>query len=161
MEFADWLEKMNTLDFCKRTRTFFNELRKRHKIRQKAGPIINSLGVLSKIFNETLENWTEYYKNLYFCESNTAVFTTSDEVAPLDSNLTYSEFLDEIYSLKNGKSPGYDGITNEDITSLIPNVSPEDISDDSPKLESLKFIFNIFDNFWFNESVPRDSREHC
>ena len=155
-EFADWLEKMDTLDFCKRTRTFFNELRKRHKVRQKTGPIIDSLGALSKNLNETLENWTEYYKNLYFCEGTTTVFSTSEEVTPLDSDLTYSEFLDEIYSLKNGKSPGYDGVTNEDITSLIPNVSLEDIGDDTPKLESLKFIFNIFDNFWFNEAVPRD-----
>ena len=155
-KFADWLGKMDTLDFGKRTKTFFNELRKRHNVRKKAGPIIDSFGALSKNFNETLENWTEYYKNLYFCESITTVFPTSDEVVALDSDLTYSEFLDEIYSLKKGKSPGYDGVTNEDITSLIPNVSRGDINYDSPKLDSLKFIFNIFDNFWFNESVPRD-----
>ena len=154
--FADWLRKMNTLDYSKRTRTFFNELRKRHNVRQNAGPIINSLGVLSNNFNETLENWTEYYRNLYFCDSNTTVFPTSDEAVLLDNDLTYSEFLDEIYSLKNGKSPGYDGVTNEDITSLIPNVSQGDINDRSRKIESLKCIFDIFDNFWFNETVPRD-----
>ena len=74
----------------------------------------------------------------------------------LDSDLTYSEFLDEIYSLKNGKSPGYDGVTNEDITSLIPNVPLGDSIDSSRKIESLKCIFDIFDNFWFNETVPRD-----
>ena len=36
VRFYEWLEKMNDLDFYKRTRSFFSELRKRHKISQKA-----------------------------------------------------------------------------------------------------------------------------
>ena len=63
------------------------------------------------------------------------------------------------------KSPGYDGLTNEDITSLIPKESSDEECDssrniaelDTPaKIASLKFIFNVFENFWFNETVPRD-----
>ena len=64
--------------------------------------------------------------------------------------------MNEIYSLKSSKSPGYDGLTGEDIRSLIPDETPEDASDTPKKIAKLKFIFNILQNYWFNESVPQD-----
>ena len=154
--FSEWLGKMDELDFHNRTRSFFNELRRKHNIHQKSGPIIDSSGNLSSNFNDTLKNWTEYYKNLYFCKDSTIFTPTSDEDVFLDSDLNLSEFLDEIYTLKRHKSPGYDGLTNEDILSLIPNESPEDDTDNPHKLATLRTIFSILENFWFNETVPRD-----
>ena len=53
-------------------------------------------------------------------------------------------------------SPGYDGLTSEDFRSLIPTESPDNEADTEAKLASLKFIFGILTNFWFNETVPRD-----
>ena len=74
----------------------------------------------------------------------------------MDRDLELAEFLNEFYSLKHHKSPGYDGITNDDFASLIPKESPTDESTAPAKLACLNFIFKIIENFWFNESVPRD-----
>ena len=73
---SEWIQNMNGFDFSNRTRLFFSELRKRHNVTHKAGPIFDSLGTLSKNFNETLKNWIEYYKNLYFCSEPTVKFPT-------------------------------------------------------------------------------------
>ena len=125
---SEWLRKMNELDFYNRTRTFFSELRNRHNITQKAALIIDSSGILSKNFNQNLKNWTEYYKKLYFSRDPIALFPTPDKNEFLDKDLELSEFLTEVYSLKRNKSPGYDGLTGEDFSSMIPNESLEDDS---------------------------------
>ena len=153
---SEWLNKMNDLDFHTRTRDFFAELRARHNIHQKARPIFDSSGNLSTNFDDTLKNWSEYYKNLYFSNEPIALFPTPDKDEFLDGDLEHSEFLNEIYSLKSSKSPGYDGLTGEDFRFLIPDETPEDASDTPNKIASLKFIFNILQNYWFNESVPQD-----
>ena len=154
--FSQWLEKMNELDFYDRTRTFFKELRQMHNATQKAGTIFDDSGNLPKNFDETLKNWTEYYKKLYFCCDPVVLFPTPDKDDILDRDLELGEFLHEIYSLIPHKSPGYDGLTSEDFRMLIPRESPEDDSYTLGKLSSLKSFFKILENFWFNESVPRD-----
>ena len=89
---------MDELDFHNRTRSFFNELRRKHNIHKKAGPIIDSSGNLSRNFEDKFKNWNEYYKNLYSCKDNTTFIPTSDEDVFLDSDVTLSEFLDDICS---------------------------------------------------------------
>ena len=96
---SEWLKKMNDLDFYKRTRSFFSELRKRHNISQKARPIIDGSGNLSNNFDETLKNWTVYYKNLYFSSDPVVLFPTPDKNEFLERELELSEFLNEVYSL--------------------------------------------------------------
>ena len=61
-----------------------------------------------------------------------------------------------MYALKSNKSPGIDGLTSEDLLSLIPIESPSKEAANKPRLSSLKYIFGILENFWFNEAVPRD-----
>ena len=41
---SKWLEELNELDFLNRTRTFFQELRKRHKVRENFVPIRDNSG---------------------------------------------------------------------------------------------------------------------
>ena len=151
-----WLQKMNNLDFCNRTRVFFSELRKRHNVSRKACPIIDCSGKLSNSLDKTLSNWSEYYKKLYFCDDPLIGLPTPDNDPILDRDLELSEFVDAYYSLKPHKSPGYHGLTGEDFRSLIPFESPESEIDTIAKLKSLKFIFRILENYWFNESVPSD-----
>ena len=154
--FTQWLRKLNTLDFKNRTRAFFLELRKKHNATQTAGPIVDCLGKLSNTFDKTLKNWAEYYKKLYFLAEPVTKFQTPDSNAILDRDLELSEFLDAYYSLKPHKSPGYHGITSMDYHSLLPLEVPNEDPATKAKLASLKFIFNILRDFWFNESVPRD-----
>ena len=153
---AKWLSKMNDLDFHNRTRTFFSELRKRHKATENSAPIIDSSGVISKNIDETLSNWAEYYKKLYFCNDKVVRFPTPDHDEFLDRDLELEEYLDQIYSLKRHKSPGFDGLTSEDFLSLVPKESPQDEPNTAAKLTALKYIFVILKNFWFNEKVPKN-----
>ena len=151
-----WLQKMNNLDFGNRTRVFFSELRKRHNVSQQPCPIVDCSGKLSNSLDQTLGNWAEYYKKLYFCNDPLQRFPTPDDDPILDGDLEYSEFLDAYYTLNTHKSPGYHGLTGEDFLSLIPLESPDSEKETRAKLASLKFIFRILENFWFNESAPRD-----
>ena len=91
----------------------------------------------------------------FFCKDEIKYSLTTDRGAFFDGDLELVEFLNEFYSLKHHKSPGYDGITNDDFASLIPIDSPSDESNIPAKLASLKFILNIIESLWFNESVPR------
>ena len=64
-KFSKWLEKMDELDFHNRTRSFFKELRKKHNIHQKAGPIIYSSGNLSGNFDNTLTRFSPVDETLF------------------------------------------------------------------------------------------------
>ena len=83
-------------------------------------------------------------------------YQTPDSDPILDCEFSNAEFLDCIYDLKTKKAPGFDNITNEDITSLLQDDSEEDDFNPRKKVSSLRFIFKIFSDFWFNECVPQD-----
>ena len=83
-------------------------------------------------------------------------YPTPDEDPILDCDLSHSEFVDMIYSLKNLKSPGFDIILNEDITSTILEESEDDPVPPSQRIDLLKAFFKILSEYWFNECVPRD-----
>ena len=91
---------MDNLDYCKRTRVFFSELRKKHNVHRKAGPIIDFSGALSKNFDETLANWAECYKKLYSCAEPLTSLPTPDNHPFLDWELELTEFINMYYSLK-------------------------------------------------------------
>ena len=157
--FSTWLRKLNDLDFQNRTRAFFTEIRSRQKLREEPVPILDTNGTLSDNLKETLDNWSEYYKNLYSGESlpiEPTSFPTPGEHEYLDKELSHIEFVDVIYSLKNYKSPGYDQILNEDIKAAVMEETSEDLTSPEQKIILLRFIFNILSDFWFNENVPRD-----
>ena len=96
------------------------------------------------------------WKKLYSCNDKVVRFPTPAYDELLDKGLELEEFLNEIYSLKRHKSRGFDGPTSEDFLSLIPKESPLDEPNTAGKIAALKYIFSILDNFWFNETVPRD-----
>ena len=77
---------------------------------------------------------------MYSSNDKTVRFPTPDNVEFLDKDLELVELLDEIYSLKRHKSPGFDGLTNEDLLSLIPNESSFDEPNPEGKLVALKYI---------------------
>ena len=64
-QFSRWLANLNTLDFQRRTRTFFRDLRKRQRSSENYGPIKDSSGKLSQSWFESLETWATFYTSLY------------------------------------------------------------------------------------------------
>ena len=139
---------MNDLDFQNRTRTFFSEIRRKYSNKEETGPIKNKQGTLSDNVNDTLKNWTEFYKDLYcdsFLPNKLPIFPTPDEDPILDQDLMLSEFVDIVYSLRNHKSPGFDNILNEDITSVILEEEMEDeMEDPIPRNQNIALLDCIF-----------------
>ena len=63
--FSQWLENLNKLDYRRRTRSFFKELRRNQRGTENFGPIKDSSGILSKNWTDSLENWATFYASLY------------------------------------------------------------------------------------------------
>ena len=142
-DFKNWLAKMNNLDFQRRTRMFFSEVRRKYRPTELFGPIQNSSGSLSRNLTETLKNWSDFYSKLYTDRELQFSYETPDDDPELDKELTHAEFLECIYALKHHKAPGSDHITSEDITCLIPHDSEDDHIDQEKEISSLHFIFKI------------------
>ena len=157
--FSTWIRKMNDLDFNNRTRAFFSKIRSRQMAEEEPSPIVDSNGILSDNLEDTLKNWTQYYRSLYTCECKPGargVFPTPEGHEHLDRDLSLIEFVDVIYELRHYKSPGYDHIVSEDITAAIVEEVDGDHIPPCQKIILLKFIFSILSDFWFNQCVPRD-----
>ena len=63
--FTKWLAKLNKLNYQRATRSFFSELKNRHKRPEIFGPIENSAGKISRSLVECLKNWSDFYSDLY------------------------------------------------------------------------------------------------
>ena len=87
------------------------------------------------------------------------IFRFGFEIRPNLANLRILRFANlkiRKTLLKTHRSPGYHSLTSEDFRSLISYESPDNKLDTKAKLASLRFVFEILVNFWFNETVPRD-----
>ena len=99
---------MNDLDYQNRTREFYSEIRSRQRSKEEPVPIYNKKGILSDNLKDTLKNWSEYYRNLYSLSGKSTDFRLTpfpDDHEYLDKDLSLTEFVDVIYTLKNYKSP--------------------------------------------------------
>ena len=81
-KFSTWIKKMNDLDFLNRTREFFSEIRRKQKVMEEIGPISDRDGNLSDNLNDTLKNWSEYYRNLY-------LYPTISPITPPQTRILY------------------------------------------------------------------------
>lgn len=154
--FEKWVDRMDSLDFNKRTRLFYSSLRKKQRIPEMVGPIQNKLGTLSTNLQETLNNWTEFYRELYSTKYTRSFFPTPNEDSILDGDFSFQEFLDILFVLKNYKAPGFDHITNEDMTFIFVEDPDKDPIGFLRNQELLTKIYGILTEFWFNEWVPPD-----
>jgi len=137
------------------TRSLFSTLRRKYRTGELTEPIQNRYGILSRNLHETLRNWRNFYADLYTENGVHRSYGTSGSDPPLDSQFTNAEFLDCIYTLIRSKAPYFDNISNEDITSLIPDDSSEADDDPQKKVLSLRFVRRILSDFWFNEYAPQ------
>ena len=118
-QFSQWLEKLNNLDYRKRTRTFFRELRSRLRNTENFGPIIDSSGNLSRNWTECLQNWANFYASLYK-EKVPNPFSPPYRKNPiLDCEFSMEELILAVNTLKDYKAPGADNILNDDLTILL------------------------------------------
>ena len=81
-------------------------------------------------------------------------FPKSIRTDDLSDDLTFREMVSAICSPKNHKAPGFDNITNDDIKTLLQELSGDDFLEFNGRF--LHFLFGVLSDFWFNERVPHD-----
>ena len=154
-QFLEWLNKMDSHDFNRRTRTFFSLLKRKTKQSETFCPITDAQGNLTKGLYDTLDAWAGFYESLYKHDYSFCDFPKSlDKDEQLNDDLTFHEMLSTFNSLKGHKSPGFDNITNDDIRSFLHELNGDDALELNGRF--LKFLFGIISDFWFNERVPPD-----
>ena len=71
-KYAEWVSKLNQLDYDKATRSFFAELNSKSQVKESFGSIRDEDGNLSTTFQATLENWALFTQNsIYIISSPT------------------------------------------------------------------------------------------
>ena len=155
MRYYTWLKNLENLDYPKRTRLLFSELRAKNRGMETFNAIRNSEGSLSESQEECLLYWSQYCQNLYRGQKNSKFIYVPFEDKKLDSPIEFTEFVTAVISLKSNKAPGADFITNEDIKLFLPQASEEIESLDSSEMV-LNMMFNLVEVFWEFEKIPLD-----
>ena len=65
LRYKDWLNRLENLDYSKRTRLLFSELRSKNCVLETFNAIRNSKGSLSESHSECLSYWASYCEKLY------------------------------------------------------------------------------------------------
>ena len=169
LEYAEWVCKLNKLDYQKSTRSFFAELGSRKKGIEYYGPIMDTSGDLSTTLHGCLENWASYYSKLYKKTNNQlnadlAVIQGNTKLGPknlelLNEDITLHEIIHAINSLKDYSTPGDDMILSRDFTVLL-HMEPGKTTEDYPESWTiLHFLWRVISNFWTNGRVPQQVKQ--
>ena len=149
-EYSIWLSKLETLDYQKRTRVFFQKLKSKNRDYEFHGPIRNFKGKLSNSLTECLQFWSNYCKKLYSKTGKESFNYVPINDEKLDSPITYEEFKKSIMSLKNNKAPGSDFLTNENFKKWFTSDDPEILGEELV----IESIYKVISNFWDSEKIP-------
>ena len=165
---ADWTRKLNTLDYNRATRAFYWELNHRNEEPEMFGPIVNSKGELSTNLQQCLDNWRNFYKDLYSASkemSTVEEHIESDSANPelnkkqeedLDGEIKMNELVDALFALKPKKAAGVDSMLNDDLLELLDTSKEEE---NWKNVEILNFIHKMLNNLWESEKVPGKFKE--
>ena len=141
-QFSKWLGKLSKLDYKRRTRTFFRELRKKQKETEHFGPIKDSSGKLSKSWTESLDNWATFYELLYKGKKPSSLVHSYKKNESLDDDFSTTDLVLAVDKLKDYRAPGTDNILGEDFTVLL-RADPEDENSTLKNVKLLKIIHAI------------------
>ena len=133
-KYAEWVSKLNKLDYHRATRSFFAELKSKNKTSEHFGPIINASGDLSTTLQGCLKNWVSYYTKLYTNSSKDLEYdgqtlinhpkVTGIQLERLNAEITIPEMIYAIDTLKDYSTAGEDMILSRDFTVLLHTWTP-------------------------------------
>ena len=168
-KFANWVKKLNILDYQRATRSFFAELKSKSNSVEHISPIKSRSGQLSTTLQGCLQNWASYYSNLYNnsfdgngldCQAliKSPKLTVS-QATRLNADISMSELIRAIDKLKDYSTPGEDMLLSRDFTILL-HVEVGKKSEDYPESWNiLHFLKNVLSGFWKNEKVRIKAKE--
>ena len=169
-KWARWVRKLNNLDHSKATRAFYAELKSKKFEQEVLGPIVNKEGKLSTNIVECLENWREFYEQLYSspeeerCESEgsdpeidkTESQISKEQEESLDREITINELVDAAFTLKQDTAAGKDSILSSDIIELL---DTSKIRENWKNEEILRFLHKMLQSMWEDEKVHMSFKE--
>ena len=158
LRYKDWLNRLENLDYSKRTRLLFSELRSKNCVLETFNAIRNSEGSLSESRSECLSYWASYCEKLYRGHGLQHTRLSPVENKELDYPISFIEFKLAIKSLKNNKAPGNDFITNEDIKQFLCKET-DDLDSFEFSDVALHTIFNLMVGFWDCEKIPSNLKK--
>ena len=169
LKYAEWVCKLNKLDYQKSTRSFYAELSSKNKAFEYQGPIMDTSGDLSTTLQGCLENWATYYSKLYKNTNNLQSCDVSTiqsnptlslkNTAHLNDDITLQEIIHAINSLKDYSSPGDDMILSRDFTILLHMEQGKKTEDYPESWVILRFLWKVISNFWINGKVPKQVKQ--
>ena len=140
-----WLKKINEMDYNKRSRALFAQLKSKVGEPENFGAVFDKDGVLSTTLEGSLENWAAFYEDLYSGHNIPKFSGTYCDDRELDQQFTSNEFENAIKSLKNNKTPGIDHIRNEDLKLLLQEREDQELLLGCKT--TLKIFFSIINSF--------------
>ena len=132
-----WIKNLNLLDYKKATRAFYSEINRKNRKEEYIGPIVSRDGKISKTQKERLENWRNYYKELYSpskeeeMEDEDQLEESMNEAknepkkirkeheGTLDREITIEEIVDALFALKSDTAAGKEAILIKDLIQLL------------------------------------------
>ena len=169
MKWAQWIKKLNALDYHKATRSFYAEVRGKCLEEEELGPIVNGEGTLSTTLEECLENWRNFYEKLYSTpEAEEEIENERDNIKQipteksemqketLDKQITIEEIVEAAFALKTNTAAGSDSILSSDIQVLLETSIG---SEKWKNIEILKFLQKMINKLWDAEKVPEGLKE--
>ena len=146
-EYSKFLDQLDKLDVANRASLFYKEFFKSFKSKSSniAGVIKNKSGEFSKCEKEFLDNWRDFYAELFsndpqISEENHSKNVKNPPVPSLDSPPEFEEFHNILFSLPKNKAPGLDELRVEEFLYLSE--------------EALHILHKIIVIFWKLKSVP-------
>ena len=169
-KFARWLDKLNTLDYHKATRTFYAEMRSKSRDSEHFGPIVDKQGQLSTSLEQCLENWRQFYADLYRGSDRNGNIDQEDcresdeqqqhmntsESNKLNKDITMEEVVNAIFTLKANTAAGKDSILSRDFIELM---NTELVSEYENTREIMKFLHQTLSTLWKKKKVPSGLKE--
>ena len=100
MRYYTWLKNLENLDYSKRTRLLFSELRAKNRGMESFNAIRNSEGTLSESHSECLNYWASYCEKLYCGHGLKPTRFLPVENKELDYPISFVEFKLAVKSQK-------------------------------------------------------------
>ena len=158
------------MDYSRASRSFYAELKSKNNSIESFGPIRNELGQLSTNLHGCLINWASYYKKLYTStlkygpqyscpRSDRHPLLNEMRSKQLNAEISTSETIYAINTLKDYSTPGKDMLLSRDFTILLHIEEGKKSADYPESWVVIDFLREVLAKFWTSEKVPQNAKE--
>ena len=129
LTYAKWVNRLNKMDYQRATRSFYAQLGSKNRAPEYLGSIKKDNGDLCTNLHDCLETWASFYSKLYSRKRHFRGLKLMPDLrnptlahkqtSQLNTDISLSDIILAINSLKDYCTPGNDMILNRDFTILL------------------------------------------